>query len=522
MQIKYLGHAGFCVETENSCIIMDPWLSPNGAFDAAWFQYPKNHHLAALVHDKLNTHKEKFIYISHEHKDHFDIEFLTSLKNRDFTMVLTAFLHPVVEETLQAIQYSCKNIIVLKDNESLPFEDGVMTAFVIDMELDADSALLVKSTTGSFLNLNDSKPHDRLSQIAQQYGPIDVLTCQFSGAIWHPTCYVMEQEAYQAVCQAKIKNKFDTIAAAIEIFKPTVYLPSAGPACFLDPLLLPIHFQPINTFPRAKQLFDYLNQHFSKAILHTQLPEIMPGDVLDVPGAVFTHLALNRVEDDQFHTYVQAYAKTYEAFFKARDEANARIDAQDVFTRLKPNLIEKLERMALVHHHVAIPLYFSLLEHPEAMYCIDFQRKRVSIKTKIEHENNFYSIKAPAWQVQKVLSGELSWADFALTFRVTLQRVPDIYNTLLHAFLTLDHDRLAHFCELFRDILSKNERITVQDGAKKYSILRYCPHQGGDLLYATITDGLLECPRHHWKFNLENGGACPQSCVTIDAICLKA
>ena len=60
MQITYLGHAGFCVETSQSIVIMDPWMSPTGAFDSAWFQFPCNHHLAALVQEKLqNTTKHR-------------------------------------------------------------------------------------------------------------------------------------------------------------------------------------------------------------------------------------------------------------------------------------------------------------------------------------------------------------------------------------------------------------------------------------------------------------------------------
>ena len=77
MNITYLGHAGFCVETQASVIIMDPWLSAHGAFDASWFQYPKNHHMASFVQNILATStKDKYLYISHEHRDHFDLDFL--------------------------------------------------------------------------------------------------------------------------------------------------------------------------------------------------------------------------------------------------------------------------------------------------------------------------------------------------------------------------------------------------------------------------------------------------------------
>ena len=41
------------VETSHATLIMDPWLSPTGAFDSSWFQFPRNHHLSAFVESKL-------------------------------------------------------------------------------------------------------------------------------------------------------------------------------------------------------------------------------------------------------------------------------------------------------------------------------------------------------------------------------------------------------------------------------------------------------------------------------------
>ena len=89
MEITYLGHAGFYVETEATVIIMDPWLSRYGAFDSSWFQYPPNAHMAAIVLEQFEaSSKDKYIYISHEHKDHFDIEFLKSIQTRNFKIIL--------------------------------------------------------------------------------------------------------------------------------------------------------------------------------------------------------------------------------------------------------------------------------------------------------------------------------------------------------------------------------------------------------------------------------------------------
>ena len=35
MKIEFLGHAGICIKTNNSKIVMDGWFTKNGAFDGA-------------------------------------------------------------------------------------------------------------------------------------------------------------------------------------------------------------------------------------------------------------------------------------------------------------------------------------------------------------------------------------------------------------------------------------------------------------------------------------------------------
>ena len=522
MKITYLGHAGFCVETPSTLIIMDPWLSKSGAFDSAWFQYPQNHHLADYVRDLIKTSKkDKYIYISHEHQDHFDINFLKSLESSEITFVLADFVHPVVKNIIIKNNCPYKKIISLKDNEELHFKDGLLTLFVLDMELDCDSAILVKTQSRTFLNLNDCKIHERLSKIAKKYGPIDIFAAQFSGAVWHPTCYVMDEKTYRIICLNKNKRKFEIIAKALEIVKPTLYIPSAGPPCFLDPMLFPINFQEVNTYPRAPQLIENLNKHFRKKKLATQWPEVMPGDILDAEQFKFTYLAPNRIKDDNFQEYIQSYAKQYEDFFEKRSIENSKVDPKQTFINLKQELLKKLSRIQLIRKNIPIPLYFSLSDYKDEIYRIDFQKNTITITTEIAETNNFYSIQTPAWQINKVITGELKWPDFALTFRATLQRVPDVYNTLMHGFVTLEEESLERFCKLFYEIFSKKERINVVCKGKTYSVLRYCPHQGGDLLHAWTEDSLLVCPRHQWKFDLENHGRCRYNDADIDAICLS-
>ena len=181
MQITFLGHAGFLVETAEFVVVMDPWLSPTGAFDAGWFQYPCNHHLAALVQEKLrDASRARYIYVSHEHKDHFDPAFLRSLQTREFHFVLAHFRRPYVREALRG--FDCLGQVVLDHGERFDLPGGYLRLFIDDSELNRDSAILVRGDGASFLNLNDCKLHDHLPEIRDEEGPIDVFAAQFSGA----------------------------------------------------------------------------------------------------------------------------------------------------------------------------------------------------------------------------------------------------------------------------------------------------------------------------------------------------
>jgi len=183
-------------------VIMDPWLSPSGAFDLAWFQYPCNHHLAALVQEKLKyTSKDRYIYISHEHKDHFDIEFLNSLKVRDFKFIIPLFRRCALLESLK--KYDCKGIITFTHNKKVQITDGYIQVYLNDTGMNRDSAILVYSDGHCFLNLNDCKLHDQLKDIKKENGHIDVFTCQFSGATWHPICYDYPEELYRKNLKAE-------------------------------------------------------------------------------------------------------------------------------------------------------------------------------------------------------------------------------------------------------------------------------------------------------------------------------
>jgi nitrite reductase/ring-hydroxylating ferredoxin subunit len=50
-------------------------------------------------------------------------------------------------------------------------------------------------------------------------------------------------------------------------------------------------------------------------------------------------------------------------------------------------------------------------------------------------------------------------------------------------------------------------RVHTGDG-RVFEVDRYCPHKRADLNRAAVNGTIIDCPKHHWKFDLANGGVC--------------
>ncbi|HEY4046201.1 MAG TPA: Rieske 2Fe-2S domain-containing protein [Acidobacteriaceae bacterium] len=518
MQITYLGHAGFVAETEDVIVIMDPWLSSTGAFDASWFQLPCNHHLATFVYEKLrDTRRSIFLYVSHEHQDHLDINFLNSLPVRRFSLLMPSFSRSALMSRFS--NYECQGRIFFHHQQQIEIPGGFLKLYVDDSQLNRDSAILMNADGAAFLNLNDCKLFDALPEISREQGHIKVLACQFSGATWHPTCYDYPVERYEATSKKKYIAKFESVAKAIELVRPDVYIPSAGPVCFLDPMLLHLNSQRVNIFPRAAKIIDYLNRRLWRT--PTFVPEMMPGDVLDATSGEILSLAERRFEETTAQTYITEYAASYGKYFEERHVSHSRVDSDQTFVVLRAELESKLEQLSLADR-VTVPLYFRLSESAESMLRVDFGRKRVEY-VAANNDTQYYEIVAPAWQVEKVLARELTWEEFSLTFRMRLKRDPDVYDPVLHAFLVMEAEDIGGYCDLLVQIEAQEQRVVVEAGGRQFSIRRYCPHQGGDLSCGWIERSrFLTCPRHRWQFDLFHDGQCTTNFTSIHAVPLES
>lgn len=518
MKVSYFGHACFALEKGNTLLLTDPWLNSEGAFTSSWFQYPYNHHLRDGILNKLKAY-DSYIYISHAHKDHCDYDFL-----RDASPFVEKFILPDYkdQEFYQSFKrtYNSEKLTTLKDAQTLNLGALKATIFLDDGLINEDSAILVSDGNTQLLNLNDCKIHDRLSWIKSEFGKIDVLAAQFSGATWHPHSYIYEPDKEASIANRKKLGKFRATKNAINDSEASAFIPSAGPATFLDPVLSKMVESEVTIFASNQEFETFL--HRFETDIH--FLSMYPGQFVDISKN--TDYTLSPADDIALkHQSMsrEAYLDWY------RDRVGINFDALNTPSRPLSNLFEDFGReilrrvkLAGIGAGIKQELYLGIQELPDRIWHIDFANITVESIQAADIPDEFYKVTYPAAEVERRLDGRMNWEDLAITFRARAERVPDSYSTYINAFLFVNDEKLASIISYFKEIENRCERINVEVDGTQFEIDRYCPHQGADLKYGWAENGSWICPRHRWEFALEDGGKCKQAKETINAINIMA
>ena len=120
----------------------------------------------------------------------------------------------------------------------------------------------------------------------------------------------------------------------------------------------------------------------------------------------------------------------------------------------------------------------------------------------MSHEFTFESRWLPP-----LIDGSTPWEDFLLSLRFDAHREPDLYNDHLLGLLKFAEPKALDAVQSFEGSLRFDERITVQADGSSYSVSRYCPHAGNDLLETgeVLPGRILQRLAHHYAFDLETG-----------------
>jgi UDP-MurNAc hydroxylase len=498
MRITALGQAGLFVETKQGSVLCDPWFNP--AYYASWFPFPSNEHL-----DLQALANPTFLYVSHQHHDHFDPQFLKEHVSKEATVLLPAFPLDLLERELRKIGFT--KFIQSKNYEW--FEaDGLRFMIAASVAPTdgplGDSGIVIDDGETRIYDQNDSRPVDLDALIAA--GPYDAHFLQYSGAIWYPMVYLYPPKMMEALGRKKRENEMArALRYATEIGAANV-IPSAGPPCFLDDDLFHLNDfdrDPANTFPDETVFLEYMAAHG-----HDNGRLMIPGTAIELtPGRCEVIHDRPEAEVAAIFTDKRAYLGAY----KARQQP--RIDAikaswprgqVDILAEIK----EWFEPLIQAADITAVGINGRVLLDCDTIgVVLDFQRREVYGWNGEEWEYRLH-VK-PELIESAIVRHQEDWVnDLFLSCRFEAERKGAYNEYVYNFFKCLTLERLEYAEGYYSEKANENQFFE----AAGYRIQRRCPHLRADLTrFSHIDDGVLTCTLHGWQFELETG-----RCLTSD------
>lgn len=495
MNIKFLGQAGLAIESNGCKLICDPWFSNTGGFLARWHQFPPNEEIS--VNELFDS---DYLYISHEHHDHFDRDFLKKFP-KDIKIIIANFQTKEFRNDIESLGFS--NIVEMNDWQTLNLGKNFDVTLITDPgKYKEDSSLLINSESFKILNKNDCYHSKEYLEKFNTIG-IDILFTQFSGAIWYPMIYEYDQVTKKKAAN-QVRNRLkEYFIEVVNTIQPKYVVPSAGPPCFLEDDCFDFNFHENGIFPDQHDIVPEI-----KSRINSNYNMMQPDDDVilnELNGIKFVnknHFDFSN-KKQLLLEYKNKRSPIIESFLKQISKPK-----NDLYENFCTFFDDIFNYSSYFTTKVDQLIEFEVTGDYGGNWQIDFTQRQPKIYDhKISDSNYKFTLDSKFMNL--ILNEEINWEDFLLSLRLKISRTPDVYNGSLFALLQYGRSPLLiQRAENFELRSKSPNTINVQDTNKTYKIQKFCPHLGEDLKNASIKDGILVCPRHQWNFDLNSCGKC--------------
>lgn len=493
MQVTYFGHACLLFEWGKTRLLCDPWTSERGAFHAAWFQFPDVTQVAKSV-PRDPTH----LYISHEHQDHLDPTFLNGV-SKETEFLISDHPSPWVRRTLTKLGF--RKIREMDSAQPMELDGAKVAVIRSDDPGTPDSALWIEQGGRRYFNQNDCEFTGPFLQKLRAQFPADVHFVQYAPANWFPMVYDYPEARKRALYPSRRKSRLDKFVNFVAAMGAPNVVAFAGPAAFLDEAWLSACLPSGGIMPTLADP----GQALVGAGLRGELAVPLPGDVLDAHGRIRGVGPYGGWDDSDRarEDYLIKFAERKQRAIKEEIESlphSTKPFAGDLaahlgmIARRAPYLAEQMNTV----------LRFEVTDLNEVV-TVDATKRPAVVTVGGEGPAN-YTITTQSWFLRPIVGNEWNWDQFLLSMRFRAHREPDAYNPWIQYFLSRSTGREARLIEDFLagDVFEKH---TVEAAGHTYEIERWCPHSRGDLARAKITGTIIQCPVHHFQYDLETGAS---------------
>jgi L-ascorbate metabolism protein UlaG (beta-lactamase superfamily) len=172
VRVRYFGHACVLVQSRDVSILVDPFFTWDDADDGR-----------LTFHDLPD--RIDYVFLTHNHQDHFSVETLLQLRNRIGTVLVprnnaNSLADPSMKLALHALGHT--NVRVMDPMERIAIPDGALTSLPFygehaDLSIGSKHSLhlALKGRSLAFLADSDGKDRTVYRRIVERIGPVDVL-----------------------------------------------------------------------------------------------------------------------------------------------------------------------------------------------------------------------------------------------------------------------------------------------------------------------------------------------------------
>jgi len=500
MLTTYLGHASFMIEHGGVQCLVDPWFSHHGAFLCSWHQFPENSDL-----DLEAVRNVDFIAISHEHQDHFDLEFLKTV-SQSTTVLIPEYKHKYLlnmiknNTPLRVIEVKYKNKFELAPDFSILALNQIVP-------IQMDNSWIFESPECTVAHVNDmALTKDDIDWLRENY-KINYLLHQYSGANWYPHIYEYDENIKKELSSKKVLNKFHHCVTNFLNLNAEYLIPCAGPPCFLDDDddLFELNFKESSTFPSVDTFYQYVEG----LGLADRVILCLPNDIVSPSKDV--NLVLDHPAYKDKRAYLEQYKDKRKSIIQnyKKSISNYAEPDQRLMSKFKNCLEPLIESSAFFRREIGGKVLFNIGEQHK--YLVNFRKRKNQVTEWDGHEQFSYSYRISNQYMNMILDGQLLWEELFLSCRFTASRYPDVHNQALQTFLYYSDDNMYKVYEEFFTRQKKQEKFEIIHEGQKYLIGRYCPHALADLSTGKIVGGEIVCPAHGWSFSLKDGKCLKQN-----------
>jgi UDP-MurNAc hydroxylase len=216
IQIQFLNHACVKIITDTVTLVSDPWFS-GSIFNKGWQLIWTSGELSTLAADS------DFVWLSHEHPDHFSPAFFRRLNDKKPDVLFQA-----TRDRRLARYLASRGFNVHEIRNGGRFALSPVEQLTIGQSGLWDSWSLFESADKKILNINDCilKTAGDLRAIKKRIGHIDVLLTQFSYAGW------VGERSDKRLREQAARRRLDVVRRQIERLEPRYVIPFASFARF--------------------------------------------------------------------------------------------------------------------------------------------------------------------------------------------------------------------------------------------------------------------------------------------------